>query len=768
MFCNQCAAENPTDAKFCYKCGAAITIPQQAPNLLIVEQVAGPQLEEKTHAPPLQQVRPWVRFWARFIDTSLLGCLISFLLIIITNSFLRDLITTQSQFYWAMGFIVLIALFLWIFVEPFLLSNFGTTPGKWLLKIQLTHTSGKPITVLQATRRLLSLWVSGLGLGIPLLSFIAQFVAYVKLKRNGVTSWDKAGGFTVSHSDIGILRIIVVIICVLVSLVLAITTVFTNALVRNDLDRFIDSKIEHTASPASSKDSSVAKKTNTNSNETQSSIQPKTSTNPLGGVEPNPKVSTTTPADNGRVSTNQDKEQVLTSNDWQSQAEELAKKEDWPGLINHALRWAKVQPECAEAWYNLGIAYWKSNQPDKEIEAYQQALRINPENASAWNNLGCAYRKSEQPDKAIEAYQQALHINPEFVGAWCNLGVAYRQSNQPDKEIEAYQQALRIDPEDSSTWLSLGVAYNKTKQYAKEIEAFQQAARTNPESSATLSLLGMAYDNAKQYAKAIEAFQQVIRINPEDADAWYNLGMAYNETKQYAKAIEADQQAVRINPEYARKRSYAQTKYGRLEIKSIGEDEEKRLLFGSKVLFKREYGSLSIKQVFHAGNREIVMICNSEIGSGTIDSYFFVNLMPNSPPILSEEFSCNNRKITNPIQEGDKITVDLGYKDGINEVLTYQNGKQSIEKIQAKDKSTAADEGDCEYLYNMYVAYTQQGQCDQPLELVGGMASSRAYDEISNDPHFDLKWLQDLSKTSCESGDWVKYYEFKGAVCNTL
>ena len=62
---------------------------------------------------------------------------------------------------------------------------------------------------------------------------------------------------------------------------------------------------------------------------------------------------------------------------------------------------------------------------DDAIEAYRQALRINPENADAWNNLGIAYNNLKRYDDAIEAYRQALRINPEYANAWYNLGIAY-------------------------------------------------------------------------------------------------------------------------------------------------------------------------------------------------------------------------------------------------------------------------------------------------------------------------------------------------------
>ena len=52
-------------------------------------------------------------------------------------------------------------------------------------------------------------------------------------------------------------------------------------------------------------------------------------------------------------------------------------------------------------------------------------LRINPEDADAHFNLGIAYRKSGKCQEAIEAYKQAIRINPDFAMAHDNPGLAY-------------------------------------------------------------------------------------------------------------------------------------------------------------------------------------------------------------------------------------------------------------------------------------------------------------------------------------------------------
>jgi hypothetical protein len=131
---------------------------------------------------------------------------------------------------------------------------------------------------------------------------------------------------------------------------------------------------------------------------------------------------------------------------WLKKTMAIIKKKDWVSLLAHALRWTEAQPKEANAWFALGLAYSKTGQTAKTIEAYQQVLHINPKNAEAWNNLGNAYIQSGQIAKAIEALQQALRINPEEAETWGNLGVAYDKSGQKTEVMQVYKRLKTLDP----------------------------------------------------------------------------------------------------------------------------------------------------------------------------------------------------------------------------------------------------------------------------------------------------------------------------------
>jgi hypothetical protein len=111
------------------------------------------------------------------------------------------------------GFIgsILLLLFYLIFFEPMMLSSFGTTPGKSLLGIKIRALSGKKISYSTGMRRGFLVWLNGMGMGIPFVALFTMIIAYSKLKRNGITSWDERCRISVIHGQLSIFRVILFI-----------------------------------------------------------------------------------------------------------------------------------------------------------------------------------------------------------------------------------------------------------------------------------------------------------------------------------------------------------------------------------------------------------------------------------------------------------------------------------------------------------------------------------------------------------------------------
>ena len=115
-----------------------------------------------------QVFRPWRRFWARMFDWWLCGRLWFLLQMVVFNI---DAVTRSATFGRVVIDIVM-QIILMLLLEPLFLSRWGTTPGKWLLGLYVTHESGRKLTYTEALHRTSGVLMSGMGLAIPIYDLV--------------------------------------------------------------------------------------------------------------------------------------------------------------------------------------------------------------------------------------------------------------------------------------------------------------------------------------------------------------------------------------------------------------------------------------------------------------------------------------------------------------------------------------------------------------------------------------------------------------------
>ena len=201
--CQHCGKDINIEAEFCGFCGKKFRVTTDNSN----------KTDLKANKINISQVRPWVRFFARMIDSTIFVFIVVIVLIFTAPSLTSSLGLNDYSF----GFI---CCFLWIFVESFFLSQWGSTPGKWIYATSVKKRNGNNLKYSDALKRSFAVWIKGIGLGIPIVAFFTQINAYNTLEREKITSWDKEGNSVVFHSKIGWWRIILIIFCFLILVIL--------------------------------------------------------------------------------------------------------------------------------------------------------------------------------------------------------------------------------------------------------------------------------------------------------------------------------------------------------------------------------------------------------------------------------------------------------------------------------------------------------------------------------------------------------------------
>ena len=128
---------------------------------------------------------PWQRFWARTFDLSLWGGLAG---VVLAVRFRISVVNTEPAL--AQFLEALLGWGLTLVVEPLLLCTWGTTPGKWLLGLELRDSRGGKPGFFQALRRTWGVLWTGYGLHIPGYSLFRQYRCYKTCRENQLLDYD--------------------------------------------------------------------------------------------------------------------------------------------------------------------------------------------------------------------------------------------------------------------------------------------------------------------------------------------------------------------------------------------------------------------------------------------------------------------------------------------------------------------------------------------------------------------------------------------------
>ena len=94
-------------------------------------------------------------------------------------------------------------------------------------------------------------------------------------------------------------------------------------------------------------------------------------------------------------------------------------------------------------WYNRGVESAKAGNPQKALDAFEQALDLDSEDARAWNGKGNALLLLNRYGEALNAFERSLDLNPEFSPAWNGKGSALRNLNRSEEALDAFNQRAR-------------------------------------------------------------------------------------------------------------------------------------------------------------------------------------------------------------------------------------------------------------------------------------------------------------------------------------
>jgi len=142
----------------------------------------------------------------------------------------------------------------------------------------------------------------------------------------------------------------------------------------------------------------------------------------------------------------------------------------------------------ARAHLEEGKEFYRSDQDDQAVAAFEQAIKLDPDLAEGYFRLGLALdavTKETEAEaaykKAVEKYKKYLEANNKDAEAHYNLGQAYAGLHLYEEAIKEYRQATHLKEDDADMFCDLGNALVRLARYDEAVAAFNKSLEIDPE-----------------------------------------------------------------------------------------------------------------------------------------------------------------------------------------------------------------------------------------------------------------------------------------------
>src|SRR5262249_53318547 len=224
-------------------------------------------------------------------------------------------------------------------------------------------------------------------------------------------------------------------------------------------------------------------------------------------------------------------------------------KTDDSEALKAAKEAVRLNPNSAEAQYELGIAYNRLSRYEEAIDPFKKAISLKPDYEDAYGALGMAYHQISQFDEEINTYRQGLEKFPDSIKLLDGLSRIFIDTHRYGEGLEIVKRLIELIPDGAHYYYTLAWLYFKTGKESETVATLLQAIKIEPKDLAMYNLLGAVYNKQMRYTDAIAAYKQALSLAPDQplkGTIYVDLGETYFKVNQFAEAIEALKEGIKL------------------------------------------------------------------------------------------------------------------------------------------------------------------------------------------------------------------------------
>jgi tetratricopeptide (TPR) repeat protein len=161
-------------------------------------------------------------------------------------------------------------------------------------------------------------------------------------------------------------------------------------------------------------------------------------------------------------------------------------------------------PDAGTAFYNAGIKVLNSNEYERAIALFDQALAsdttmIRQSDALLYTYQGKSYAliQLNRYEDAVQTLDEGLKIYPKDFMLWNNKGYALYNLGKYADALKSYDMALSIDQNYTPSLVNKGDTLYKMGRFTDAVDAYSKANVTDPGNTKAMEGLEKAQEAAK-------------------------------------------------------------------------------------------------------------------------------------------------------------------------------------------------------------------------------------------------------------------------------
>ena len=229
------------------------------------------------------------------------------------------------------------------------------------------------------------------------------------------------------------------------------------------------------------------------------------------------------------------------------QAASLLQSGDSDEALKLLLSLSQRDPNNANVWQLMALAYKQLGDFERAEQAFQKALVLDPQ-PSTLTNLGNLYRKMARPAEAISCYDQALLSAPDNIPAQVNRGWALLDADDHRGAERAFADVLTQQPERVTALTGLAQALQGQGRQDEALDVFQVILNGDPNNAAALNGMGLSLKVLGYADEAVDFLSKAARAAPASSEVHVNLASALVQADRQEEAVAYYQRALELDP----------------------------------------------------------------------------------------------------------------------------------------------------------------------------------------------------------------------------